>query len=115
MFDVFSQSGNVHGVLVRSNKNQLVYAHNHVTHETGEVETIPLGMSYELVSGDDVQQVLFESSPGQADGVDTEAVLSMLIHREKSLLTDLASEADLLVIKALQMALDALQSANLAA
>lgn len=115
MFDVFSRSGNVHGVLVQSNKNQLVYAHNHVTHETGEVEIIPLGASYELVSGDDIQQVLFESSPGKADGVDTQAVLSMLIHREESLLSDIASEADLLVIRAMKMALDALQVDHLLA
>lgn len=110
MFDVLSRSGNLHGVLVRSNKNQLIYANTQVFHETGEVEKIQIGMSYELVSGDEAQQVIFESSPGLSDGVDTQAVLSMLIHREESLLSDTPSESSLLVIRAMQMALDALQS-----
>lgn len=110
MFEVFSCRGNLHGVLVKSNKNQLIYAHDKVILETGETQQVPLGVSYELVSSDDAQQLIFESAPGMENGVNTESILSVLIHREESLLSDVANESRLLAIRAMKMALDALQT-----
>jgi hypothetical protein len=115
MFEVFSRSGNLHGVLIQANKNQLIYAHDKVMLEAGEVQEIPMGISYELVSSDDAQQLIFESAPGMEDGVDTESVLSLLIHREESLLSDTSSEAQLLAIRSMKMALDALKAPFIAA
>lgn len=110
MFEVFSRAENIHGVLIQSNKNQLVFAHDKAMLETGEVQIIPAGTSYELVSNEDAQQLIFESAPGKADGVSTESVLSVLIHREEALLSGVENEATLLALRALQMALDAFRS-----
>ena len=115
MFEVFSNRANVHGVLVYSNKNQLVYSHDKTVLENGKVETIKPGLSYELVSNDEPQQLNFETSPGAADGVDTISILGVLVHREESLLSQEYSEAKALVIRSLKMAMDALQSELVAA
>lgn len=114
MFDVFCRNGDVHGVLVCKNKNQLVYVHDKVFLDAGAdnniFENVLPGTSYELVSNDEVQQVNFESAPGLADGTTTEVVLRMLIHREEVLAVEHGStEAHMLAIRAMKMAIDALQ------
>ncbi|MCK4108879.1 hypothetical protein [Acinetobacter radioresistens] len=115
MFDVFSRSDSVHGVLVNKCEKQQIYANTKEIMETGEATEIPLGVSYHLVSNHEAQNLVFETAPGLGNGTDTKTVLEMLIHREVSLSGGTVSEAHALAIRTLQLALDALQALSNAA
>lgn len=108
MFEVYSRRDNVHGVLVKSCNNQFVYAQDKEILECGKIQHIALGSSYDLVSDGTAQELIFESTPGEGDGVNSKSLLILLIHREEILLSEFATEARSLAIRSLKMALDSL-------
>ncbi|MGK7251012.1 hypothetical protein ACSNOU_18330 [Acinetobacter oleivorans] len=112
MFDVYSQTGNVGGVLISHHGNNLLYSNTHVTHEdTNEVMKIEKGQSYDLVNDEgDILAINFESALGVGDGFSDEVFLAMLIHRAQAKLAKNHNEQDSLVLRSLKMAFDCMLS-----
>lgn len=109
MFDVYSQTQTAHGQLVDRAGDALIFSNKHVVCEENEqLIKIPEGQSYEIIVNDDEPLSLnFESSVGAGDGVTTELLLKVLLHREAVLLEKNHTEAGSLALRALQLAIDA--------
>ncbi|WP_336040673.1 hypothetical protein [Acinetobacter calcoaceticus] len=111
MFEVYSQTGNVGGVLISHHGNCLLYSNTHATIEdTHEVIKLPSGQSYELVNEEDIVSINFESALGAGDGFSDELILSMLIHRAQAKVDVNHNEHDSLVLRSLKMAFDCIAS-----
>lgn len=106
--EVYSQTGNVGGVLLSRHGNNLLYSNTHVmTEDTQEVSKIASGQSYELVNHEgDLITINFESALGVGDGFNDEVILAMMIHRAKAKLEENYNEQDSLALRSLKMALD---------
>ncbi|WP_322977437.1 hypothetical protein [Acinetobacter pittii] len=107
-FEVYSQTGNVGGVLISRHGNNLLYSNTHATTEdTQEVSNIASGQSYELVNHEgDLITINFESALGVGDGFNDEVILAMMIHRAKAKLEVNYNEQDSLALRSLKMAFD---------
>lgn len=107
-FEVYSQTGNVGGVLLSRHGNNLLYSNTHTTNEdTQKVVKIESGQSYELVNHDgDLITINFESALGAGDGFSDEVILAMMIHRAQEKLKSNHNENDSLALRSLKMAFD---------
>ncbi|HEO1794078.1 TPA: hypothetical protein VAM27_003013 [Acinetobacter baumannii] len=107
-FEVYSQTGNLSGVLLSRHGNNLLYSNTHITNEdTHKIVKIESGQSYELVNHDgDLVTINFESALGVGDGFSDELILAMMIHRTQAKLELNQNEQDSLALKSLKMAFD---------
>lgn len=107
-FEIYSQTGNVGGVLLSRHGNNLLYSNTHAVNEdTQKVVKIESGQSYELVNHDgDLITINFESALGVGDGFSDELILAMMIHRTQAKLEVNDNEHDSLALRSLKMAFD---------
>lgn len=113
MFDVYSTTqdtrGQLVGQLVGRVGDALIYANKQIVGEGEKLISLPSGQSYELIVSEDYPlSIDFETVPGAGDGVTTELVLTMLYHRQTAQFEQNPSEAASLALRAIKMAIDAL-------
>lgn len=115
MFDTYSQHGAITGVLVFQEANTMLYVNTRKTDsEKGTVSNIKSGHSYELVVCDeDPISIDFESEHGAGDGVTDQDLLRMLCHRNEAILKLNYTEERSLALRALKMAVDALNKGQI--